>query len=72
MYKVTSSATANIINIIVPKRAADDLCFHVSGVKFWNNLTNHLTSILNMKHFMFSLHSYFNFFKIFNDIICYR
>ena len=32
--KVTSSATADKINIIAPKLAADDLCFHVSGVKF--------------------------------------
>ena len=45
--KVTCSATATKINLIVPKRAADDLCFHVSGVKFWNNLPNHITSILN-------------------------
>ena len=36
--KITRPATANKINIIVPKRAADDLCFHVSEVKFWNSL----------------------------------
>ena len=60
-YKVTYSATANKINIIVPKRAADDFCFHVSDVKFWNSLPNHITLILNFKPFMSSLHSYFNF-----------
>ena len=40
--KVTRSATANKINIIVSNRAADVLCFLVSGVKFWNSLPNHI------------------------------
>ena len=59
--EVTRSATANKITVIVPKRAANDLCFHVSDVKFWNSLPNHSTSILNFKPFMTSLHFYYNF-----------
>ena len=60
-YKVTRFAIAYKIKIIVPKHAADDLCFNISGVKFWNSLPNHIMSILNFKSFMSSLHSYFNF-----------
>ena len=37
--KVKRSATANKINIIVLKRAADELCFHVSGVKILAQFT---------------------------------
>ena len=67
--KVIRFAAANKINIIVPKRAAGDLCFHVSGVKFWNSLPNHIMSILNFKSFMSSLHSYFISLQLFNIII---
>ena len=56
----THTATANKINIIIPKRAADGLCFHISGVKFWNSLPNHITSIFNLKPFMLCLNSCIN------------
>ena len=66
--KVTRSVTANKINVIVPKRAADDLCFHISGVKFWNRLPNHITLILNFDSFVSYIHILISL-QLFNNII---